>query len=231
MAAIYLIRHGQASFNSDNYDQLSPTGEQQARALGVALSKRGIQFDAVYAGSMKRHAQTARGCLEAMGCSIAPTIIEGFNEYDHEEVIHRHRPEFANKLQLAEYLSKHSNPRKAFQIEFELALHRWRIGDYDSEYTETWEHFNTRCKDALSHVRHNSGDAKSIAVFSSGGPISIAVGHCLELTDEHVAELSWSIINASVTCLLFNEDKMTLRYFNDYSHFEYGEDKSLFTYR
>ncbi|MCH1491392.1 MAG: histidine phosphatase family protein, partial [Luminiphilus sp.] len=30
MASIYLIRHGQASFGSDNYDQLSPVGQRQA---------------------------------------------------------------------------------------------------------------------------------------------------------------------------------------------------------
>lgn len=231
MAAIYLIRHGQASFNSDDYDQLSPVGEQQSEALGAALQQRGIRFDAVYSGSMKRHAQTASGCLKAMGCTITPTVLAGFNEYDHEEVLQRHRPEFGNKLQLAQYLSQHPNPRKAFQTEFELALHRWRAGDYDHEYNETWEHFNQRCSAALNHVRDHSGDAKSIAVFSSGGPIAIATGHCLDLNDEHVAELSWSIMNASVTCLLFNRDKITLRYFNDFSHFDYGEDKSLLTHR
>ncbi|MEK9990253.1 MAG: histidine phosphatase family protein, partial [Halieaceae bacterium] len=30
MASLYLIRHGQASFGSDNYDQLSPLGQRQA---------------------------------------------------------------------------------------------------------------------------------------------------------------------------------------------------------
>jgi len=231
MAAIYLIRHGQASLLSDDYDQLSPTGVRQAEALGVALQQRGIHFDAVYAGSMKRHAQTAAGCLGAMGCDITPTILEGFNEYDHEEVMARHRPEFSDHVTRSEYLSKHPNPNKAFQIEFELALHRWRTGEYDHEYAETWQHFNQRCTEALNHVRYQSDNAKSIAVFSSGGPISMAVGHCLELTDEHIAELSWSIINCSVTSFLFNKDKMTLRYFNDYSHFEYSKDKTLFTYR
>ena len=30
MASLYLIRHGQASFGSDHYDQLSPLGQRQA---------------------------------------------------------------------------------------------------------------------------------------------------------------------------------------------------------
>lgn len=230
MAAIYFIRHGQASFNSEVYDKLSPTGIKQSQALGTALKQRGVQFDAVYAGSMVRHAETAEGCLQGIGCELEPIILEGFNEYDHEEVIQKHRPEFGNKLELVQYLSKHPNPRKAFQVEFELALHRWRGGDFDHEYSETWQHFNTRCINALNQVRNNKS-AKSIAVFSSGGPISIVTGHCLELSDAHTAELSWSIMNCSITCLLFNNDKITLRYFNDFSHFEYGDDKTLLTYR
>lgn len=231
MAAIYLIRHGQASLHSEDYDQLSPTGERQAVALGAALKQRGIRFDKVYAGSMKRHAQTATGCLQGMGSVLEPEILPGFDEYDHEEVMAKHRPEFSDHVTRSEYLGKHPNPNKAFQIEFELALHRWRIGEFNHEYAETWQHFNQRCTDALDHVRYRSGNAKSIAVFSSGGPISVATGHCLGLTDEHIAELSWSIVNCSITCFLFNQNKMTVRYFNDFSHFEYSKDKSLLTYR
>ena len=33
MAAIYLVRHGQASFGAVDYDQLSARGEQQAQLL------------------------------------------------------------------------------------------------------------------------------------------------------------------------------------------------------
>jgi broad specificity phosphatase PhoE len=39
MPAIYLVRHGQASFGSENYDVLSPTGQLQASIVGKARSK------------------------------------------------------------------------------------------------------------------------------------------------------------------------------------------------
>ena len=32
MAQFYLVRHGQASFGTDNYDRLSELGHQQARS-------------------------------------------------------------------------------------------------------------------------------------------------------------------------------------------------------
>ena len=232
MAVIYLIRHGQASLGSDNYDQLSELGIKQSQCLGNALKNRGLQFDAVYRGSMKRHAQTAEHCFASMGCESAPVNLNaGFNEYNHEEVIERYRPEFADHSNLAQFLASQPQPRKAFQLVFESALERWRQGEHDHEYSETWNQFQARCVDALNYVRHHSGDAKSIAVFSSGGPISMAIGHCLSLSDAQIAELSWSIVNCSVTALLFNSKKISLHYFNDYSHFEYNQNQNLMSYR
>jgi broad specificity phosphatase PhoE len=228
MAAIYLIRHGQASFGTSNYDQLSPRGQQQATALGNSLRERGIQFDAVFAGSMQRHAQTAQNCLNAMDCTLQPEIVPGFNEYDHEEVFARHVPELQSKAELNQYLARFPNPHKTFQIEFEKAVRRWRSGEFDSDYSETWHHFRQRCLDALAVVRNCR--AKSIAVFSSGGPIGTITGHVLGVQDDHSVELTWAIMNCSITSLLFNQEKISLRYFNDFAHFDNGE-KALLTHR
>ena len=59
MGSVHLIRHGQASFGSDDYDQLSPIGMQQSTALGMSWEASGWAPTAAVAGSMKRHAQTA----------------------------------------------------------------------------------------------------------------------------------------------------------------------------
>ena len=229
MAAIYLIRHGQASFGSDNYDALSEKGLQQATAVGESLQQRGIEFDAAFAGTMQRHAQTAANCLHAMGSPLQPTALPGFNEYDHEEVFARHVPELQDKTQMAQYLAQFPNPHKTFQLEFEKAVSRWRSGDFDPDYTETWIQFRTRCVDALNQVRQ--AGAKNIAVFSSGGPIATVTGHTMGLNDDQIIELNWAIMNCSITCLLFNKDKISLRYFNDFAHFEARADKSLLTHR
>ncbi len=53
MSRLFLIRHGQASFLSDNYDQLSETGESQAQALGEELTADNIVFDAVFCGDLE----------------------------------------------------------------------------------------------------------------------------------------------------------------------------------
>ena len=63
MGKIYFVRHGQASIFSDNYDQLSPTGYQQASELGRYFVAENIHFDHAYLGPLLRHEQTLEGIL------------------------------------------------------------------------------------------------------------------------------------------------------------------------
>ena len=55
MGILLLVRHGQASWGAENYDQLSEIGWEQGRILGRALAERGIQPDLVVSGGMQRH--------------------------------------------------------------------------------------------------------------------------------------------------------------------------------
>ncbi len=64
MSDIYMIRHGQASFSSENYDRLSTLGCLQSEILGESLSHMGIFFDAIYSGSLERQRHTAERVLE-----------------------------------------------------------------------------------------------------------------------------------------------------------------------
>ena len=66
MAAIYLVRHGQASFGSANYDQLSELGTRQADATGEYFARCGITLDAAYSGDLSRQRETAR---------LAPSLV------------------------------------------------------------------------------------------------------------------------------------------------------------
>src|SRR5687768_11404301 len=58
MSRLLLVRHAQASFFADSYDQLSPLGESQARALGEHWLRLGAHFDEVIVGPRKRQIQT-----------------------------------------------------------------------------------------------------------------------------------------------------------------------------
>ena len=66
MAQIYLVRHGQASFGSQNYDQLSVLGSEQAKHLGRWWAARDLSVSRVVTGKLQRHLQTARACIAEM---------------------------------------------------------------------------------------------------------------------------------------------------------------------
>ncbi len=64
MSVLYLIRHGQASAGSGDYDRLSSLGEDQSRALGELWAGRGLTFDRVFVGPLRRQRQTCEAVTE-----------------------------------------------------------------------------------------------------------------------------------------------------------------------
>ncbi|HEY4778345.1 MAG TPA: histidine phosphatase family protein [Solirubrobacterales bacterium] len=71
---IYLLRHGDAE-DGDGDDaarRLTPKGERQARAAGLALAARGTEIDACLTSPRERAEATARLACERLG--IEPEI-------------------------------------------------------------------------------------------------------------------------------------------------------------
>lgn len=245
MGAIHLIRHGQASFGKANYDQLSELGKRQAEQAGKHFAGAGITFHRLASGKMVRHQETLAHCLLGMqqithhpqGNNDAtvsfpePLISDAFNEFDHEEIVARFRPEFEDKAALASYLAAQAKPAAAFQIIFDQSMRRWLSGLYDSEYNESWAAFCDRCVTGFNALLQRGNSSENIAIFTSGGPISVITQHLLGVPNEHVLKLSYAIINASITKVLYNGDSVSLSSFNSYSHLENASTPSLVTYR
>ena len=232
MAAIYLIRHGQASFGKANYDALSDMGKRQSKVLGEGLAKRNIFFDRIIHGGLVRHEETADHCVSGMGYESDPPryqIDERFSEYNHQEVIARHKPELECHQSMAEYLAQQESPRKAFQLLFADAIRRWVSGDFDHEYGESWRQFQQRCADGLNDLVQDT-EHRHIAIFTSGGPISITLQNLLGLSDEQAVQMSWAIVNASATKLLFKNGRVSVSFINDFGYLE-QTDPLLVTYR
>lgn len=230
MGVIYLIRHGQASFAAEDYDNLSELGEQQAEVLGVTLRERGITPDVVVGGSLRRHRQTAAGCLRTLGGSLPLEEDPGFNEYDHEGMISAVEPRFANKSEFAAFLLRSGNPRRAFQELFEQAVDRWLGAEHEDDYHETFSEFTERVEAAVERLHARLGRSQTALVFSSGGAISVVCRKLLGLSDDRTMRLSYTIANASLTKLIYGASGMHLSTLNEHSHFETGDGK-LLTYR
>ena len=75
MAELLLVRHAQASFHAADYDCLSPLGEQQSRWLGEHFAARGITFDAVVTGTLRRHQQTLEGIRHGLAPEQLPPAL------------------------------------------------------------------------------------------------------------------------------------------------------------
>jgi len=229
MSVISLIRHGQASFGQANYDALSPLGQQQAEHLGQHLRTRGIGFDAVYCGNMQRHRQTAAGCLAAMGKNLPVAILDGLNEYDHDAVLIAHRPDFADKNALHDFLQQQDHPHRAFQQLYAQAVQQWIHSDGQG-YPECWQTFQTRTRHALAELLAHTTHCKHVAVFSSGGPITAMVQPLLDLPDHAVFRMNDLMPNASITKLLRTHQGLVVSSINEHSAFD-GRFSSLLSYR
>lgn len=229
MGTIYLIRHGQASFGAGDYDQLSTLGTEQAGVLGRALAARGVTPDLVVCGELRRHRQTAQGCLAAMPLAAQWQEDPAWNEYDHEMMIEAYRPRFRDKALMMAELAATPNPRRAFQDIFAESMKRWISGEHDADYAETWRGFCDRVETGVQRLRETLGRSKTALVFTSGGPITAVVRERLALTDLHAAQLNWTLANAAVTKLIYSERGLYLSSFNEHAHFEH--DSRLISYR
>jgi len=243
MAQLYLIRHGQASFGSQNYDQLSELGMQQARQLGKWWAARDLTMHRIVTGALQRHQQTALACVAALGdCEEARVDTTrwhcdaGFNEYHHHEVLVKHVPEFEDPAVVKQFLKSKPDAGREFQDMFSAAITRWMSGKFDTEYTETWLAFQTRCVAAFKQQLALNDGAKSIAIFTSGGTISAICQHLLQLPDNKFSELNWSLVNSGVTRIHVQPERdgqahrLALAYLNNFSHLEVLNDPKCITY-
>ena len=229
MATIYLIRHGQASFGKENYDQLSPRGWEQGRVLGRWLAGK-VQPAAVFGGNMERHRETVEAITGGFGDTLPDMqAVEGLNEFDHLQVVQRLRPEWTDRHRMASDLAAFPKPARAFQHTFEKAMTRWVSGEFDSDYTETWVAFRARVLTALNELIEFA-DGGDTLVSTSGGPIAVIAQHLLELNDHKALEMNSVIANTSVTRVLHSGPRRSLAVFNNYSHLE-AEDSALVTFR
>jgi len=236
MSEIYFFRHGQASFGADDYDRLSPMGVRQATILARYLAKTGKVFDAVYCGEMDRQQKTAREFFNYFRQKqlALPRLqtAAAFNEYDSFAVWEALIPEMtAEQPSLAEELEKLPGNQKAFQGVFSRVMDRWTKGVYKASGIPRWDDFTRRVAQGIEKIADRHGAQKRLAVFTSGGPISVAVRTALDLSDRMTLEISWQLLNASITRLKYNSKGIMLAGFNEVSHLELEGDAKLLTYR
>ena len=230
---LYLIRHGQANSASDNYDQLTKTGHEQARLVGEWLAERGYTFTRALHGGLRRQ----QGTLEAIAAAYArhgidlpaPELHPAFAEFDLRvwgviagKLRHGHS-EFAELLKQWNRARHENSPDKGdiFKQLTGIVLREWVAMGADFAEAESFPAFRARVLGALelqATPATASGKAQRILAVTSGGPIALLTGEVLGLSQPKTLRLMRRIFNTSLHALVYDKNQWELQSFNQVPH-------------
>ena len=229
MSELYLIRHAQASFASEHYDDLSEIGVVQARLLREYFADQAIVFDGFVSGAMRRHRQTLDVLRElSAGEDCSSQTHDGLNEYDFRAMMRVYCDACTADV-LVEEVRARPDDRKAYFRLLRHVLTAWSENRLDG-VPESWSSFQKRVAAARSMLQGTANQRKRILVVSSGGAISAFIGSVLGLSPNHIFDLNLQIINTSITRFYFDPMKMSLAEFNAVPHLANPESARYRTY-
>ena len=232
MAEIYLLRHGQATFGSDNYDQLSPLGEQQSRLLGEYFRAANIDFDIMVRGAMHRHGQTLDGVKSSLEQDCPVYIDNGWNEYDHKALFsayineHPEDPEVTSS-NIADYV----HDRRLFYRILFRALPAWAEKKVEGA-TESWQEFQQRVTDAMDKLTQlmEQRSAKRALISASGGSLSLAIMLAARMPATQGIDLMRQMKNTALSQMFYHQGQWHLHSFNTLPHLSAVTQPELITY-
>jgi len=235
MAELYLIRHAQASFGTDDYDRLSELGCRQAELLGDFLHSNKIVFDTVYTGELLRQRQTAELACAPQADVVFNEPDARLNEIESDQMFAKLVPELAKtSAELEELVRKGKQSSKHFQKALEIVFNHWVQSNEATPGLQSWADYSGGAYNAIREIIAREGSGKSVAVFTSGGTIATIVAQVLGATEDQVYKFYEPLMNCSVTRLLYSGDKISLSSFNDHFFIRSQAEQTgeaLLTYR
>ncbi len=219
MSIVTLVRHGQASAGTDNYDRLSPLGIEQARYLGQWWAKTGLRPGAAFAGTLVRQQHTAQLALDEAALLLDVTTLADLNEYSHTEIDHL----------FAHGLSSASGTDLTFS-DYLTIMKRWRDAQDDSlNGAERWANFMSRGLNAVHASADAVGPDGHAVLFTSGGVIATLLGSVQSHPFPLIIENIWNLRNSSMTTLQVTANRVELLDFNTVPHLQWHNNDQLIT--
>jgi broad specificity phosphatase PhoE len=209
---LMLVRHGQASIEARDYDQLSALGAAQCRALGEYVRRHGGLPARAVQGSLRRHQQSFAAIAEGAGQQPEVRTEPGLDEYDFREVLAAYARLRGGEPALQEALSAGG---RAWLKHLRPALNDWAAARLELPEVQRHAVFVARVAQA---VRVLAEAGETAIVVTSGGVIGAAVGMALGLADEDAVRLNLVIENSSVTELDVERGRLHLVRFNSVAH-------------
>jgi broad specificity phosphatase PhoE len=225
--SILLVRHGQASAGSADYDCLSGRGVEQCRRLGRWLAATGHEFDEIVVGGMRRHAQSASAVAEGYlreGNSALPCtqLDAGLDEFDHHAVFSG----FSSANPGHEAVgSAAAGGLPALGALIHAALSAW-AEDRIQDVPETWRSFGERV--AQAGQRLAARGERRVLVLTSGGVIARLAQAALGAPDRSAIDLNLSLRNSGLCEFHLRGGSLALGSWNALPHLH--DARELWTY-
>jgi broad specificity phosphatase PhoE len=214
MSSLLLLRHGQASFGTDDYDRLSDLGECQASATGAYLATAGTVFDRVLIGPKRRHRATAAGALAALPTAPGVVIEPALDEFAEGTEVLRAAQRMCG-LSSAELAAL---PRNEQLRHYEAAIMGWLRGEEEIEGRASAAAFRACVADWLRELVAQPARGQRVLAVTSAGVIAAAVAEVLDIRVEHMAQFTRVVRNASLTEIVFSPVRTSLMSFNSVAH-------------
>lgn len=223
MTEIYVVRHAQASFGSDDYDVLSELGHQQSEWLGDYFLQRDVQFGKVLTGTQRRHQQTLNGIFSGRSADCSHESTTDLNEFDFKALVRtylQYQPKAA--------VGADATPADYFRL-LKAAMLAWHQGHLDQyQPAETWGQLEARVKRVLTGIA--TAQTPPVLIVSSGGVIAMLLKHVLGYDDETVVKMNLQIHNTSVSRIFTTRNGFHLASFNAVPHLDQSQRRHAITY-
>lgn len=210
MSTLLLIRHGQASYGVENYDQLSPLGVRQARAIGAAIASDPLHapaLDAIYCGPLRRQRDTAahlRAAAEEAGRALPdPIELPELEEYPAFELLRHWVPKLVAEDPrfgpLAHGGAERPEMARLMDLAFESIIGRWARGEVVTEGVESFGDFAVRVQRGIETIVAAHRGGARVAAVTSGGVIGVALRCALDFAHARTLEAGRMVRNASIS--------------------------------
>ena len=216
---LILIRHGQASFGQENYDQLSPLGCTQMQRLGSLFPttthlKLNLNHTQIHVGHLQRQQDSMKYVLDQfpkLSTSMRETlnqntlIASALNEFDFQHILKVHQDRLFDEPQSNALV--HRGGIHAFHF----FIAQWMLGTLSSDDLggiPTWIQFQQGVVEYLDdlHIRDLSqnsletqDDDRYHLCFTSAGVITAFIAHVMKMNPIQSLALLMKIKNSSIT--------------------------------
>ena len=239
MSTLVVVRHGQASFLSEDYDRLSDLGKEQSRLLGRYWAEQALCPTRIVVGPRRRHRETAEALIGEMkqaGMTFPePLYDERLDEFDWDGVMGYASRSLATvdsevaALKTAFETAPDLNAkRRTIQHYMEAVMARWAAGAFQEAGLESWGEFFARVTAAMDAHTTDSLRGSRVLLITSGGTAAVTVGHVLGLGSSKTLGLIWTLRNAALVEYLYHGTQMSLSAYNNAPHLL---SPDLWTYR